>query len=163
VDSLTWDDADADLVIWSDACLVGLGFCYASQGFVYRICPSPVPVDIFFLELVAIMSAIFHVASLHHPPRRLLVFSDSLDSVCVLNTLSASEALHNAPLRGISEIILMTGIDLRVWHIPRVDNVRADLLSRLLVDDYRKLFPSHRVRTFAPPRELLPARWRESF
>jgi len=48
-----WDDADADLVIWSDACLVGLGFCYASQGFVYRIRPSPVPVDIFFLELVA--------------------------------------------------------------------------------------------------------------
>ena len=35
VDSLMWDDADADLVVWSDACLVGLGFCFASQGFVY--------------------------------------------------------------------------------------------------------------------------------
>lgn len=129
VDSLMWDDGDADLVAWSDACLVGLGFCYANQGFVYCISPSSVSVDIFFLELVAIMSAIFHVACLRHPPRRLLVFSDSLDSVCVLNTLSASQALHNAPLHGISEIVLMTGIDLHVRHISGVDNVQADLLS----------------------------------
>jgi len=115
--------------------------------------------------LVAIMSAIFYVASLHHPPHRLLVFSDSLDSVCVLNTctLSASEALHNAPLCGISEIVLTTGIDLHVRHISGVDNVWADLLSQLLVDDYQRLFPSHRICTFAPPRELLPAGWRECF
>jgi len=163
VDSLMWEDEEADMVVWSDACLTGLGFCYAGNGFVYQIQPSTIPIDIFFLELVAIMSAVSHVASFRHPPRRLLVFSDSLDAICVLGTLSASRELHNGPLCAISEIILTTGIDLRVRHIAGVDNVRADLLSRLLIDDYRRLFPSHRVRSFVPPRELLPARWRESF
>ena len=163
VDSLMWGDEEADMIVWSDACLRGLGFCYAGSGFVYQIQPSSIPVDIFFFELVAILSAVSHVAAFHQPPRHLLVFTDSLDSVCVLNTLSASQELHNAPLRAISEVVLTTGIDLRVRHIPGADNIRADLLSRLLVEDYQRLFPSHRVRPFTPPRELLPARWRECF
>jgi hypothetical protein len=62
--------------------------------------------------------------------------NNSLDSVGVLNTLSASEALHTAPLLAIAEIILYSGIDLRVRHIAGVKNVRADILSRLLLDDY---------------------------
>jgi len=166
VDSMHWTDEDADMVVWTDASLhLGLGYCYASNGFVYQLHPPPpgLKIDIFFLELVAILSAIFHIGSLPSPPRRLLLFTDSLDSVSVLNTLSASESLHTAPLLGIAEIILFSGIDLRVRHIAGSNNVRADMLSRLLLDDYSRQFPSHRVRTFVPPRELLPARWRECF
>jgi len=163
VDSLMWDDQEADMVVWSDACLWGLGFCYSGNGFAYEIRPLSVPVDIFFLELIAIMSAVSHVASFHQPPRRLLLFSDSLNSVCVLSTLSASEELHNTPLCAILGIILTMGIDLRVCHIAGVENIHADLLSHLLIADYQILYPSHRVRSFAPPRELLPARWRECF
>ena len=120
-------------------------------------------VDIFFLELVAILSAIHHLACLPHPPQQLLVYTDSLDSVAVFNSLSASEKSHNGVLLAVARIILQSGIDLRVRHVSGKDNIRADLLSRLLFDDYRRHFPHDRVRLFAPPRELLPARWQESF
>ena len=166
VDSMHWDDDDADMVVWTDASLhMGLGCYYASNALVYQLHPPPsdIKIDIFFLELIAILSAIHHIASLPKPPRRLLLFTDSMDSVCVLNTLSASEALHTAPLLAIAEIILYSGIDLRVRHIAGTKNVRADMLSRLLLDDYSRQFPSDRVRTLVPPRELLPARWRECF
>src|SRR6266446_2667844 len=150
VNSMHWSDEDADMIVWTDASLhLRLGCCYASNALVYQLRPPPpgIKVDIFFLELVAILCAIFHVASLPVPPRHLLLFSYSLDSVSVLNSLSASEALHTAPLLAIAEIILYSGIDLRVHHIPGSKNVRADMLSRLLLDDYSRQYPSDRVRT----------------
>ena len=166
VDSMQWEDEGADIVVWTDASLkLALSFYYAGNGFVYQLqpCPPTISIDIFFLELVAILSAIHHVASFSKPPRRLLLWTDSLDAVGILNSLNASNALHNAPLSAISEVILASGLDLRVRHIPGKENIRADLLSRLLLDEYRRKFPADRVRVFTPPRDLLPARWRESF
>jgi hypothetical protein len=115
-------------------------------------------VDIFFLELLAIASAIHHAGSLAKPPRRILIWTDSLDSVAVLNSLHTAESLHNAPLLVIADIILRTGMDLRVRFIEGKKNVRADMLSRLLVDEYQSKFPADRVENFTPPQELLPAR-----
>ncbi|KAJ7706809.1 hypothetical protein B0H17DRAFT_846532, partial [Mycena rosella] len=101
---------------------------------------------IFFLELVAILSAVHHAASLTKPPRRLLVWSDSYDSVSVLQSLSCKESIHNGPLLAIAQIMLTSGINLRVRHIAGKKNVRADLLSRFLLDDFRRQFPAVRIR-----------------
>ena len=86
-----------------------------------------------------------------------------MDSVAVFNSLAASESSHNSILLAVAEIVLRTGIDVRVRHIAGKLNVRADLLSCLLFVDYGTQFPSDRVRSFEPPRELLPTRWRECF
>ena len=161
-----WSDDDADIVFRTDAALhLALAFVYAGKGFVYPIkAPPPsVKVDIFFLELMAIVSAIFHAASMENPPRRVLIFTDSLDSVQSFNSLSASESIHNGPLLAAADIILRSGIDIHVRFIEGKKNIRADMLSRLLLDDYSRLFPSDHVRLFSPPRDLLPARWRECF
>ena len=91
------------------------------------------------------------------------MFTDSLDSVVIFNTLRTSESLHNSILMATAEIVMKTGIDLRVCHIEGKKNVKADMLSRLMLDEYHRQFPANRVRTFSPPRDLLPARWRESF
>jgi hypothetical protein len=167
VDAGQWDDGAADLVMWTDASgKYGLSFVFAGNGFVYQH-RSPEPgspsIDIFFLELLAILSGIHHVANFAHPPHRLLIFTDSLDSVAVFNSLHASEHMHNSILLAVAEIILKTGIDLRVRHIEGKKNIRADMLSRLLFDEYWHHFPADRVRTFSPPRDLLPARWRGCF
>jgi hypothetical protein len=166
-DSGLWRSHDADLVMWTDATLkTALSFVYANHGFIYPIrhpTENTEKIDIFFLELVAILSAIHHAASFLHPPRRLLLWTDSLDAVHVLNSLHTSEIVHNAPLLGIAEVILNSGIDLRVRHIEGKLNIRADMLSRLLLDDYHSRFPADRVHYFTPPRELLPARWRACF
>ena len=66
-----WADHDADMVMWMDTSLHNaLAFVYSNKGFIYPIRPPPVgvKVDIFFLELLAIASAIHHTGSLAHPP-----------------------------------------------------------------------------------------------
>jgi hypothetical protein len=65
VDAVAWQDSDADMVMWTDASLyAGLSFVYSNLGFAYQLkeCPSTVKIDIFFLELVAILSALHHAA-----------------------------------------------------------------------------------------------------
>ena len=166
VDATRWDDHEADFVLWTDASLrLGLAFVYAGHGFTYAISPATAKekIDIFFLELVAILSAVHHVALFPHPPRKLLLWTDSLDSVASYSSLRAAEPCHNSVLLALAGILLETGMDLRIRHISGKENIRADLLSRLMIDDYHRRFPSESVCLFSPPRELLPARWRECF
>ena len=165
VDAQRWSDGDADFVGWTDASNSGLAFVYAGNGFYYQISASPGKpvVDTFFRELLAILSLIHHIASMPSPPLKVLIYSDSLDSIQVMNSLYARESSHNSILLAIAGIVLQTGIDLRFRHIPGKDNIRADLLSRLLLEDYHLQFPADRVRFFTPPREILPERWRECF
>ncbi|KAF5383038.1 hypothetical protein D9615_004923 [Tricholomella constricta] len=147
IDDGLWRVDEADMVVWTDASTSkGLGFVYSNQGFCYALqpCPPGVRIDIFFLELVAILSALHHIASLPSPPRRLLIWSDSLNSVGAMNALRVAESLHNGPLLAIAGIALRTNIDIRVCHIPGDENVRADLLSRLMLEEYRRKFPADR-------------------
>ena len=166
VDATHWDDSEADLVLWTDASLkLGLAFVYGRHGFTYPLSPSTSieKVDIFFLELVAILSAVHHVALFQRPPRKLLLWSDSLNSVAAYSSLRAAEPCHNSILLALAEILLETGIDLRIRHIAGKDNIKADLLSRLMIDEFYRRFPTESVCLFSPPRDLLPARWRGCF
>lgn len=160
-----WADDDADMVIWTDTSLHNaLAFVYSNKGWIYPIRPLPegVKVDIFFLELLAITSAVYHASSLPCPPHRLLVWTYSLDSVSVLNSLHAAKLLHNAPLLAIANVILQTGMDLHVQFIKGKKNVHANMLSRLLIDQYQSKFSADHVECFTPLQELLLAQWRES-
>ena len=87
----------------------------------------------------------------------------TVDSVAAYSSLRASEPIHNSVLLALAGILLETGMDLRIRHIAGKDNIRADLLSRLMIDEFHHRFPSQSVCLFSPPRDLLPARWRECF
>ncbi|KAG6824892.1 hypothetical protein H0H92_005514 [Tricholoma furcatifolium] len=167
VGSTHWHNNNASFVLWSDvSAKLGMSFVYPGNGFMYELKPRPdAPiVDIFFLKMVAILSAIEHIATtFNHPPRRVLLWSDSLDSVAVFNSLRASEPMHNAVLLAVCTIVIKTGIDLRVCHIPGKENIKADLLSHLMLDEYHQKFPHDRVSRFSPPQELLLAQWRGCF
>ena len=161
-----WDDDEADLILWTDASLrLGLGFVYGTQGYLYAISPSStnVKIDIFFLELLAILSAVHHIGLFRRPPKKVLLWTDSLDSVAAYSSLRAAESMHNSVLLALAGVLLETGMDLRIRHIAGKENIRADLLSRLMVDEYHRQFPYESVCLFSPPRELLPTRWRECF
>ena len=101
VDATHWDDREADFVLWTDASLrLGLAFIYAGHGFAYALSSntSNEKIDIFFLELVAILSAVHHIAVFPHPPKKVLLWTDSLDSVAAFSSLRAAESLHNSVL-----------------------------------------------------------------
>ncbi|KAF6750012.1 hypothetical protein DFP72DRAFT_1140002, partial [Ephemerocybe angulata] len=62
-----WDDSEADTVFWTDASLrLGMVFVCNGHGYFYPLepCPPTISISIFFLEMVAILSAISYVASL---------------------------------------------------------------------------------------------------
>jgi hypothetical protein len=126
VDAGLWRVEDADMVMWTDASLrLGLSFVFAGNGFYYplRERQANITINIFFLELVTILSAVHYAASLQHPPRKLVIFTDSLDSVGVFNSLRASQAIHNRPLLAVAGLMLGTGIDLCVLHIEGKKNL----------------------------------------
>ncbi|KAF8219869.1 hypothetical protein L208DRAFT_1545538, partial [Tricholoma matsutake] len=158
-DSGMWSDDNTNMVMWTDASLQNaLAFVYSNKGFLYPIKPPPMDKKvIFFLELLAIVSAVHHAGSLTCPPHRLLIWTDSLDSVAMLNSLHTAESLHNSPLLVIADIILCTGMDLWVCFIEGKNNVRADMLSHLLIDEYLRKFSADHIECFTPPWELLPA------
>ena len=166
VNASHWDDQEADLVLWTNASLhLGLAFVSARRGFTYSLSSSNVKekIDVFFLELVAILSAVHHAALFPCPPKKLLLWTKSLDSVAAYSSLRASQPLHTSVLLALAGILLETGIDLRIRLAAEKENIRADLLSRLMIDEFHRRFPSESVCLFSPPRELPPARWRECF
>jgi len=155
-----------DFVLWTDASLcLGLAYTYGGRGFTYAISPinTKEKIDIFFLELVAILSAVHHVALFQNPPKKVLLWTDSLNYVASYSSLHATESLHNLVLLALAGILLQTGMDLHIRHIAGKVNIKADLLSRLMIDEFYRRFPSESVCLFSPPRELLPAQWRECF
>ncbi|KAJ3967591.1 hypothetical protein EV361DRAFT_1007718 [Lentinula raphanica] len=91
VNAQAWSDSEADFVCWTDATNIGLSFVYASNRFCYQVhsAPGSPIVDIFFRELLTILSGLHHIASKPSPPKRALFFSDSLDSVQVLSSLAS--------------------------------------------------------------------------
>jgi hypothetical protein len=166
VDNGQWAEVDADLVIWTDTSLCGaLSFVIAGHSFVYQLreCPVDVKIDVFFLELVAILSAVHHFSQSLQPPRWILLWTDSLDTVRAFNSLRVSESLHNRPPLANTSIILQSGIDLQIRHIEGKKNIRADMLSCMMLDEFKHNFPSYCVHLFDPPWELIPARWKECF
>ncbi|KAG7453244.1 uncharacterized protein BT62DRAFT_880547 [Guyanagaster necrorhizus] len=93
-----------------------LSFVFAGNSFVYQL-HSPLSkdmIDIFFLKLVAILSAIYYAVSLPKSPHHLLLFIDSLNSVSAFDSLLVSEPLHNGPLLRAAGLILHSGIDIHI-------------------------------------------------
>ncbi|KAF8804437.1 hypothetical protein BYT27DRAFT_7018590, partial [Phlegmacium glaucopus] len=79
VDATQWNNNEADFELWLDASLhLGLSFVYAGRGFMYAMAPSNAKekIDIFFLELVAILSAIHHIAIFPSPLQKVLLWTD---------------------------------------------------------------------------------------
>ncbi|GAA6044790.1 hypothetical protein JCM8097_006449 [Rhodosporidiobolus ruineniae] len=134
-------DRSADLVVYTDACLIsdgghgsGLGFWLREQGsphrrgFFSRISPPLPPGEIFLGEALAIASAISIVLDRRYVRRRLLLFTDSALSVYAFDSGRAEGNISELVL-GAYEQLRAAGIDLRVRHVAGDLNTTADRLS----------------------------------
>jgi len=124
------------------------------EGFVCAISPNSRN-GIFFFEALTVLSALSHVCESVSPkPHRLAILTDSLNTFDMFNSLHALPA-YNPILITATDLLLHSGIQLRVFHIPRNDNKVADALSRRDITTACHLHPTLTIASFSPPRFTL--------
>lgn len=159
--STIWRCNDADLILYCDASSHGLGFwCPATnEGFVADIPEAPKDVEdnIFWFEALTVLSALEWASRRKQRPTHLLIYTDNLNTVQMFDRLRGAPVYDELLLLACN-ILIDSGIDLRVWHVAGVINVVADALSRQLFQVVLTYVPSLLVKPFQPPHFALGAR-----
>lgn len=158
IDTSLWSSKHADLVIYCDASLAGLGFYYPSSSTGYQAHPpshTP-PRNILYLEALCICWAVHHAENQGFQGK-LLVFTDSDNSYHIFNTLRA-KPLYNEIVKSTVDILARHTIDLRVEWINGESNVVADALSRWKNDIAIQTCPNLHIDTWPIPTILPPPR-----
>ncbi|KIJ39559.1 hypothetical protein M422DRAFT_174987 [Sphaerobolus stellatus SS14] len=157
-EDVEWDYEDANFIIFCDASGVGLGFYVPSKllGFASSIPPNALIPNILFYESLTVASAVAWATELHPPQRRLLVYTDLLDSDEMFHSLRAGEG-YNELLLFVTERLIDQHISLRVCHVAGVNNPVADAISRGLFQLASQLVPGIRIGFFEPLQNTLGA------
>lgn len=152
----TWKPQDADIIIYCDACLSGLGYWSPlPPGFAFAAdrpdAPTSVEDNIFWYEAITVLAALQWAVSLPQHFHRVAIFTDNLNTVQMFDTFRSKEPYLDI-LLAACETLVAHDVDLRVWHIPGEHNVIADALSRRLFSVVSQYAPNLHVSSFQPPR-----------
>lgn len=157
--SFDWNShTNADFVLYCDASLSGMGIWLPSLSLGLRAPTdpsSPMISRIFYWESLCVLSALqwmsTNVSFPSNPerPGRLTIWTDNSNTVSMFDSLSASPE-YNDILRTSVDIRLKYNIDLRVLHVPGLDNTVADLLSRDKLTELIALVPTISILPFSP-------------
>jgi hypothetical protein len=151
--SVYWDPGDATLTVYCDACPEGMGFWYPSLNIAF-FSPTPYyenPDLIFYFEALCVHSALFdaHRRTLEKGSGRFLIYTDNSNTVDIFSSLRALPA-YNHLLKTAIDILHSGGCDLRVLHVPGVDNAVADAISRADFQRAVDLIPDLKLSCFEP-------------
>lgn len=156
--TVAWDPTtelgDA-VTCYVDACMQGMAFWYPEfkLGFQCRI-PAGHLAPIFYWEAVAVACAM--LCSFSNGRQRLVVYTDNRNTVDIWHSLKASAPYNGTLIAAIDEL-LRCGTDARVLHVPGIDNVIADALSRFNNALALRLVPGIKLGLFETPHMLLGA------
>ena len=99
---------------------------------------------------------------LHVPPLlRILIYTDNNNMVVIFNTLQCLP-WYNPILIDAADISIVSGIHLRVLHIPGNLNYVADVISHKKFSLAQQYAPGIAISSFLPPQLLLlgaPKKW----
>jgi len=139
-----------------NACPLGMGYWSPGtcEGFICAVSPSSRN-GIFFFEALTVLSALSHVCESAFPkPRRLAILTDSFNTFDMFNMLHALPA-YNPILITAVDLLISSGIQLQVVHVPRNENKVADALSCLDTTTACLLQPDLVITKFSPPHFTL--------
>jgi hypothetical protein len=156
ITSIAWGIGDAHLIIFCDTSLTGLAFYILSFSLAFYA-PTPETNQarhIFFWEALAVVSAVVWATDLHYSPKRLLIFTDSMNTIDIFHSLKASEG-YNALLLITMALLIDSHISLRVNHISGEKNLIADALSHALFHTAADLHHGLTVHLFSPPWDAM--------
>ena len=150
--SITWDPTLADFTIFCDACPEGMGFWYpvSKEGY-YAPTPINVPSNvIFYFESLCVLSALTHVEGRAPQGSKIVIYTDNLNTVDIFHSYRCLPQ-YNHLLKSAVDITTKHDFNLRVLHVPGVDNVVADALSRVKFSIALEHEPHLRFFNFHPP------------
>ncbi|KIJ29248.1 hypothetical protein M422DRAFT_187699, partial [Sphaerobolus stellatus SS14] len=135
-----------------------LGFYVPAKylGFTCNIPTNPLIPNILFYETLTTTSTVTWATALPFPPRRLLVYTDSLDSMEMFHSLRAKDG-YNELLLLVVQQLMANRMSLRVCHVTGANNTIANALSRGLFNLAHQLVPNIRISIFEPPQNVLGA------
>ena len=153
-----WSPTDADIVVYCDACMNGMGFWYPDRDLAfYSPVPLGVPVAfIFYYEALCVLSALQYAASLFNTPARIAIYTDNSNTVDIFSSLRCLPA-YNPILKAACSLLIATDHQLRVFHVPGDQNEIADAISRQLFADAIVMRPQLTINYFQPPQLPLGA------
>ncbi|TDL28544.1 hypothetical protein BD410DRAFT_712050 [Rickenella mellea] len=157
-----WDEEDAQMQIFCDASLSGIGFWSptTSEAFYMRFPPDSTAFsDIYWNESFAVCCAFQYIAqkfpaSTILRPLRAAIHTDSMNSVELFSTLRPLPKFVVLLLRTI-ETILHAHISHRVYHIAGEQNGIADMLSRGLLEEVRRQRPNLKILSLNVDNEII--------
>jgi hypothetical protein len=158
MDSMLWDPAEADISLYVDACLEGMGLWYENDDVSYYSpnLTSPPVEHIFYFKALCALSALKHAVKSFPTQHRFVIYSDNTNTVDIFSSLPAIPAFNHI-LQAASDTIMSNNIDLRIVHVPGSSNTVADATSRLDIASILDLIPTFQLLYFQPPRFLLGA------
>jgi hypothetical protein len=131
--SVRWDVDEATLTIFCDACPEGMGFWYPDFNIAfYSQTPCHEHPDlIFYFEALCVHSALFdaHQQTTAAGCGRFVIYTDNSNTVDIFSSLQALPP-YNHLLKTAIDILNAGDNDMRILHVPGVDNTVADALSR---------------------------------
>lgn len=87
------------------------------------------------------------------------LFTDNAALVDIINRQTSKHPMIMILVRDLVLTSLRHNILFRAYHVPGVDNNRADLISRLQIVEFRKAFPDADPEPTHVPETLLPQKW----
>ncbi|PPQ82622.1 hypothetical protein CVT24_005472 [Panaeolus cyanescens] len=153
--NLHWEPKEADLVLFTDACLKGMGFYAPAQhfGMVAELLSTP-PGLIFLQEAICVLAAYKWACDKAIEPLRIVIYCDNTNVVDMFSSRAASPAMNDILIR-VSDLTFEGHHDLKVLFCPGSDNLVADALSRSNFTFARQCDPTLKIDFFSPPRLTL--------
>src|SRR5271168_2302822 len=105
----------------------------------------------FYFEALVVVSIVNAVTHMPKVPSKLLVLSDNTNTVDIFQSLRCKPP-YNDLVKFTVSLLLKHHISLRVVHIPGIDNIVADALSRFQNERALAACPGLKISTFQPPQ-----------
>ncbi|KAF5325358.1 hypothetical protein D9619_009632 [Psilocybe cf. subviscida] len=136
IHSTRWDLSTADVTIYADACLEGMGFWVPEKSLGFY---SPVPFTakkeiIFFWEATCVLAALNYAHNIAKDHDRIVIFTDNTNTVDIFSSLHCLPAYNQILVQAMS-LVLLGRYDLRVIYVPGILEVAGSWLGLRRCDD----------------------------
>ena len=127
-----------------------------NSAFFSPISQQPPQFHIFFYEALSVISALAFCVGLQPLLHRLLIYSDSMNTVDIFHSLKVYDEYNHLLLFAI-RLLLPQTTSLIVFHIAGTENTAADAVSCGLFHIASAIHPDLRFHNFKPPQDAMGA------